>query len=252
MATTPWYDYPITNGHASDDGIDIGTGNDVPLTFPAAGQVIDASYHVYGGQVVVHMPNGYDEYFIHLDKIFVHPGDSVSPDEVVGLSGGGVGDNVLHDGVVQPAQSQSWYEGHSSGRHTEFGEFKDTSAHGDMAQFNRGWGNKARQLDPTLLLMRLNEQGAPNALKWPAISGAASAVSGAVNAVTSGPGAWVDGAAKALGFTSPQNALQRLAVGGVGVLLMLGGVFIALQPEVQAAQAQATKAATTAAKVAAV
>lgn len=163
---TAWYEYPITNPHPPDDGIDIGAANDTLLTMPFGGHVIDASYHDYGGQVVVAIPGTqYDEYFIHLDDMYVQPGQDILPGMAIGTSGGGVGDKVLHNGIVQPAQYQSWYDGHSSGYHTEYGLFLGP----DMGSFNRGWGNPARQLDPTPVYNDLRAGRAP---KIPGATGA--------------------------------------------------------------------------------
>lgn len=252
MAAPAWYDDPITNPHSHDDGVDIGTPNDTPLYFPGVGQVIDASYHVYGGQVVVHMPDGYDEYFIHMNRIDVHPGDWISAGEEVGTSGGGVGDLVLHNGHVQPAQAQSWYEGHSDGYHSEFGEFQDNSPSGSMSQFNQGWGNKSRQRDPTGLIQSLrsgliNLKLNPGATPPDTGQIASSAISSAASSATTGV---IDDAVKAFGFSSPQNALQRIGVGVAGLAVILVGLYVAGQPEIQTVAGQAQKAAGTAAKAA--
>lgn len=172
MAAQPWYDYNITNPHSLDDGVDMGTPDNTPLSFPEPGQVIDASYHVYGGQVVVHMPDGYDEYWIHLNNVLVSPGEMIQPGQEIGTSGGGVGDLILKNGSVQPATSQSDYQGHSSGYHSELGLFQDSSAGGDMNQFNKGWGNKLRQLDPTGLINALAGSGGQSAGSVATITGA--------------------------------------------------------------------------------
>lgn len=245
MAAQPWYDYHV-GSHANDDGVDISTINDTDLFFPQAGQVIDASYHVYGGQVVVHMPDGWDEYFIHLDKIGVKPGDMVTPGEIIGTSGGGVGDLILKNGRVQPATSQSDYQGHSSGYHTEFGEFKDTSSSGDMRQFNQGWGNKLRQFDPTAIIVALKTSRNPPSPTHPvSIAGPGVNLPGLPD-----PSQWPNAMATAFGFTSPQNMLQRLAAGGVGVALAVVAVAIALQPEAEQVVTEGAKLAGTAAKAA--
>ena len=244
-----WYDDPITNPHSHDDGVDIGTPDNTPLYFPGVGQVIDASYHVYGGQVVVHMPDGWDEYFIHMNHVDVHPGDWISAGEEVGTSGGGVGDLILKNGHVQPATSQADYQNHSSGYHTEFGEFQDNSPSGSMSQFNQGWGNHSRQRDPTgliqslrsgLINLKLNPGATPpdtgQIISSAASSAASSATTGVVNDVV-----------KAFGFSSPQNALQRLGVGAAGLAVILAGLYVAGQPEIQQAVGQAAKVAKVAA-----
>lgn len=246
-----WYDDLKPAGaagtHAAgDDGEDINTPDNTALSFPEAGQVIDASYHVYGGQVVVHMPEGYDEYWIHLNKIFVSPGEQIDPNEIIGTSGGGVGDDVLHNGVVQPAQAQSWYEGHSSGYHSEIGYFQDATPQGSMSEFNKGWHHPARQLDPRPIITRLKAL-APQLFSGPNAGGSNNPgvpVTGTTGTPTQGtPLAFglpdpqqfaagaVTGISQTLGFSDPKNALLRISVGAVGVVLMLGSLVIALQPE---------------------
>lgn len=243
-----WFNYPITVPHSSDDGVDIGTPNDTPLTMPFGGKVIDASYHDYGGQVVVDVPGtGYSEYEIHLDRMFVHPGEDVQPGQVIGYSGGGVGDLVLHDGRVQPAQSQSWYHGHSSTYHTEYGLFEGDT----MNQVNQGWGNPSRQLDPTGVLDALQMGHQPN---WPGSTPPSGSPTGSPTGQPQAfglpnpidPTGWPNAIAKGMGFTNAGNMLQRMTVGAAGVGAIALGVWVAMQPEVQAA---GEKAAGVAAKV---
>lgn len=232
----PWYDdlkpagAPGTHA-AGDDGEDLNTPDRTPVAFMDAGQVIDASYHVYGGQVVIHLPSGWDEYFIHLNNIDVKPGDVVMAGERIGDTGGGLGDLVLHDGKVQPAQDMSWYEGHSSGYHSELGFFQDFSARGDMNQFNDGWGKRYRQLDPRPRIEAYakgdhppipphGQPGSnPGGFQWPA------------NPFD--PNTWINDVVKAFGFSSPQNMLQRLAVGAAGASLAVIGLLVALQPGIE-------------------
>ncbi len=241
-----WYDYPITQEHDTDDGVDVGTPDNTALSFPEGGQVIDASYHVYGGQVVVHLPEGYDEYWIHLNKIFVSPGEYVSPDEIIGTSGGGVGGLILKDGHVQPATSQSDYKGHSSGYHSELGYFQDRTAQGSMAEFNKGWGNKLRQLDPRPVMQKIAAAhpqlfyGAGDASQGQTPSaGTQTQTNGLRNPFNIDIGAGLADAGNRLlnsmGFDDAKNALLRRGAGGVGVVLMLGSLVIALQPEAEAA-----------------
>lgn len=159
MATQSWYDYGINNPHGSDDGVDLPTPNDTPVWFPFDAKVIDANWYDYGGQVAAAIPGtDYSEYFIHLDKIYVKPGQTVPAGTVIGTTGGGVGDLIRHNGTVQPAQSQAWYGGHSSGYHTEYGLFEGQ----DMSSFNQGWGQPARQLDPTSIIQELQAGQRPS------------------------------------------------------------------------------------------
>ena len=249
MALLSWFRFPITNPHGSDDGVDIGVPNDTPLTLPFGGTVIDTSYHDYGGQVVVDVPGtGYSEYFIHMDNINVQPGQQVQAGQQVGTSGGGVGDLVLHNGKVQPAQSQSWYDGHSSGYHTEYGMFEGDT----MNDFNRGWGNHQRQLDPTGVLNDLQNGLEPH---WPGTtppSGNPTSQPTQGQTLSSSadwkdPNTWgpaiANGIASSFGFTGPIDMLQRVAVGGAGVAVILIGLYVAVQPEADAAAGVAAKAA---------
>lgn len=239
----PWYDYPITEPHSSDDGVDLGTPDRTPVFMPFGGKVIDTSYHDYGGQVVVDVPGtGASEYFIHLNDISVQPGQELSPGALIGDTGGGVGDLVLHDGRVQPAQSQSWYDGHSTGYHTEYGIFEGD----DMAQFNEGWGNKSRQLDPTGVLDALRAGQTP---QWPGPSQPnADTTAQLSDPLTGGIPGWlgpvatggvlqeIEKSLAASGFSSWGNTLQRLTVGAVGIAAILLGLGMVLVPEGEKAQ----------------
>ena len=156
-----WYNFGITKTHPPDDGIDIGTPSRTPLSFPFDCDVIDARWYVYGGQVACAVPGtGYSEYFIHMNNIYVRPGDEIPAGQTIGDSGGGVGDLLLHNGKVQPAKYQSWYEGHSSGPHSEYGIFQGQ----DMGEFNKGWHNPPRQLNPTSVYEALRAGQVP---QWP-------------------------------------------------------------------------------------
>lgn len=262
-----WYDAPITNPHPPDDGVDLGTNNDTPVWFPYAGTVIDSEYYVYGGQVAVDTGQGFIEYFIHLDQLRVQPGEHVEPGQIVGTTGGGLGDLLLHDGVVQPAQDQSWYEGHSTGYHTEYGEFVGST----FQDFNQGWHNPPRQLDPTPVIEALRS-GAPvpgagdtaNVVLDPTlqtsqagggdpwqgfppgfdhvmqgifgVTGAASQMnpSGWARAIaggiTGGVGGVLQGILNALGFTNLKNFLLRWMTGMVGASLIALGLLILVWP----------------------
>lgn len=256
-ATKQWYDYDITQGHATDDGADLGTPNDTPVWFPFDAQVIDASYHVYGGQVVAKVPGtDYSEYFIHLDNLYVKPGDTIHAGQIIGTTGGGLGDKIVHNGQVVPAQSMAWYEGHSSGYHTEYGIFEGQ----DMASFNQGWGQPARQLDPTSVIDDLRSGHAP---QWPGTgtpqATGLTAGGGVIDAILTRVFPWLSGTAESIHFR-----LVSLQVGAAGVgFILLGSLFIygatqnktpvtVVTDGIKAAQDQGRKLATDAAKAAAV
>lgn len=256
MAAQPWYDDLKPAGargtHAAgDDGEDLDTPDRTPVSFMDAGQVIDASYHVYGGQVVIHLPSGYDEYFIHLNQIDVKPGDVVMAGETIGDTGGGVGDLVLHDGKVQPAQSQSWYEGHSTGYHSEIGFFEDDSARGDMGQFNQGWGHRYRQLDPRPRILAYQHGDHPVIPPHgqPGTTNLTPGIPPGFNVAD--PATWIPALASSLGFSSAANMTQRLAVGTVGVGVIFVGLLVAIQPEAQQVAEQIRGQVVKAAKAAA-
>ena len=247
----PWYDYaiPDAGSHAAgDDGDDVDTPDNTPVTLPFGGKVIDAQWYDYGGQVVADVPGtGYSEYAIHLNDIYVQPGQTVPAGTIIGTSGGGVGDKVKHAGKVQPAQSQGWYNGHSTGYHMEYGLFEGDN----MAAFNQGWGNHQRQLDPPGVLHDLQQGLEPH---WPGTSQptGVSASPGPVQGTTLGlpgvdPSQWPTQIATSLGFVNPQDALLRLTAGAVGIGGILLAVFVALQPDLSAPVKVAAKAAEAAA-----
>lgn len=243
-----WWEYEKPAGapgtHAAgDDGEDLSTPDRTPVYLPFAGQVIDTSYHDYGGQVVVKVAGApYDEYAIHMNGIAVHKGDRIAPDTYIGDSGGGVGDLVLHDGSIQPAQDMSWYHGHSTGYHSEFGLFRDDKG-GDMGEFNRGWGNRGRQMDPRPIIDAEKQKNMPPP---PPPSGDPGSNSNPLD-----PRTWASAVGRqflqAAGFSSLQNMALRVAVGAAGVGLALGGVWVAIQPEAQKELVQVAGAAAKAA-----
>lgn len=231
-----WYNFGITKTHPPDDGIDVGTPSRTPLAFPFDCDVIDARWYVYGGQVACAVPGtGYSEYFIHMNNIFVRPGDTVPAGQQIGDSGGGVGDLLLHDGKVQPAKYQSWYEGHSSGPHSEYGIFEGQ----DMASFNRGWHNPPRQLNPTSVYNELRN-GQP--VEWPGNGSKpgpnptgqgtgnplADALAAAVETVMNDTG-------QALGATDFADAARRGAFMALAVGVIALGGFVFLSPYLKAA-----------------
>lgn len=143
--STPWYMFPVTQGHATDAGIDLGTPNNTPLTFPWSGTVVEAGYRPWGGEVIASVPGLGLEYFIHLNQIAVQAGQAVGAGQVVGTSGGGIGDVVAPHGTPQIATSQSDFGAYSTGYHTEFGVFRGTQA----SDWAAGWSDPGNRLDPT-------------------------------------------------------------------------------------------------------
>lgn len=239
-----WFSYPITQGHPPDDGIDIGTPSRTPVSMPFDCDVIDARWYVYGGQVACAVPGtDYSEYFIHMNNIFVRPGESVRAGEVIGDSGGGVGDLLLHDGRVQPAKSQSWYEGHSNGPHSEYGIFQGQT----MSEFNRGWHNPPRQLDPTPVYEALRKGSAPS---WPGKGtppppGSSNGngtgnpwVDALAGGIAGGFSQIADNSMQALGASNFADGIRRGAFMAAAVAIIGVGAFVFLSPYLKAAEQQ--------------
>ncbi len=165
-----WAAYGIEgSGHLGDPGVDIGTPNDTPLFFPFDGKVVIKRWDSAGGLLGVQVPGtSYIQYFEHMDQIYVNEGDAIRAGQIVGTSGGGIGDLVRHNGKIQPAQAQSWFNGYSTGYHTEYGIFYSP---GGAATFDAGWKNRALQLDPTNVVKAVAAGQTPS---WPGTSGGAS------------------------------------------------------------------------------
>lgn len=93
-----WYDNPITNGFSTvaipgnwdtpHYGVDIGLPMHTPITDLLAGTVVKSDYAPWGGEVFVKLANGLQEYFYHLDQLDVSVGQTVTPGQLIGLSGG--------------------------------------------------------------------------------------------------------------------------------------------------------------------
>ncbi len=256
FVSNQWFDYPVTQSHLTDDGEDIGTPSGTPVFFPDKTKIEDTSWHDYGGQVVGDVQgSGWSEYFIHLRDITVQPGRTYPAGTVIGHTGGGVGDNLLHNGHVQPAQSQSWYDGHSSGPHTEFGIFRGE----DMATVNKAWGNKSAQKDPGPLVKHLSQvRGAGigsggDGLSFLGIGSnsttLASDFSGGVD--PTGIASAITGLGGSIG-TSAAKAQADIAKGAkragfflVGGMVLVAGALILVLPAARDAIVQGAEAATT-------
>lgn len=111
--TTPWYDAPITQAHGvnGEQGIDLGTAYGTPITPLDPGTINAVQFGPFGGLVGEQTALG-EEYFLHLDQVAATVGESVGPQDVIGLSGG---QNMGGQHPASPA--------YSSGPHTEYGIF---------------------------------------------------------------------------------------------------------------------------------
>jgi hypothetical protein len=161
-----WYQYGITNpyglaggeanlgGHA---GIDFGTPNRTPEFFPEGGRVIVSDYEPWGGQVAVLTNRNVIESFLHLDQMTVKPGDVVQANQVVGYSGGGVGDHLLGpNGQVIQVTDQSQWAGFSGGYHTHYAQTSGgSSIADDIQRYNVSLGHNQYRIDPTQYIAQL-------------------------------------------------------------------------------------------------
>lgn len=122
MAQAWWDEFPVTQAWnpPTEYGEDVGTPFHTYLTPPYPGRVTAAGYHPWGGEVDIDVtgqvpghPEIKTEYLLHEDYITVQPGDYVTPDTVVGLSGGQT------SGGSHPTDPA-----YSDGPHTEVGFFE--------------------------------------------------------------------------------------------------------------------------------
>jgi hypothetical protein len=217
---TQWYKYPVTVPHGgNEDGIDLGTPNDTPLTALYGGKVIDARYYPWGGQVFLAVPGAnFSEGFLHLDQISVQPGQTIAPGQQVGTSGGGVGDYLEKNGQVVRATSQADFGSHSSGYHMEYDLFQGQ----DIGTVEMAVGNPARQIDPTSVIASVatGSGPAPGA-------GAVPGVPGVTPLDTPGS---LPSTSQILNLPTAfqiQRFMERTAVGTLGVIIMIVGVFVA-------------------------
>lgn len=150
----PWYGFNITQGYGvhGEKGVDLGTPFHTPITALYAGTVRWAGRTEWsngtssGGEVTIvcNVP-GYGiktSYYLHLDVVYVKPGDTVNQGDVIGLSGGQLsGGNwpVVNKGNIIL----------STGAHTEFG-------------FNAPWvSGPGSQIDPTFAILQARSNTLP-------------------------------------------------------------------------------------------
>jgi murein DD-endopeptidase MepM/ murein hydrolase activator NlpD len=231
---TNWLQATITQGFGvpgpdqGHSGIDFAEPNNTPLYFPVGGTVVDTSWYAGGGRVAVQLPgSSIIEYFLHLNSISVKPGDTIQAGQIVGYSGGGIGDNVLKNGIVQAATSQADFQGNSSGYHTHFG-----LASGGVSGYWQALGTNNNRIDPTQFISDLRN-GLPVSQALSTIPGGGTVTGNTIQMVSS---------------TSPSNPLDvqsqlntwftgniqpvitnTLIVGGVlilAIILLLGGILL--------------------------
>lgn len=132
---------PNTGGHS---GIDLGTPNNTPLYLPYNGTIIEADYKPWGGQIAVLTAQGMMT-FLHTNEIDVKPGQAYHAGEILGTSGGGVGDKVLYNGQLITATNQAQFSGYSTGYHTHFSVFNTST----LAGISAALGANVNRLNPT-------------------------------------------------------------------------------------------------------
>jgi hypothetical protein len=120
---TVWYEDPVTVDFnpPSETGRDFGTPFHTPVGPLLGGKVIAAGNHPWGEEVDIAVTGGppgvTTEYIRHLDTLNVKVGDIVKPNQLVGLSGGELV-NQLGPGVGSHPVTNPQY---SSGPHIEYG-----------------------------------------------------------------------------------------------------------------------------------
>lgn len=225
-----WWDFPITQPfglpfepqYGGHSGVDVGTPDNTPLSFPEGGRVIEADYKPWGGQIVIATGDGHVMGFLHVNSFAAKVGDTVKANQIVAYSGGGVGDRLLKNGRLQFATSQSDYAGYSTGYHTHFSVFQGKT----VQDFAASLTSNVNRTDPTMYIYAL-KAGKP----------LESLASGEGNRSTAN-----DTAGKSLFDFSGWG--QKIGIFLIAVLLVLAGFFFLFQK-------QAVGAIKTAAKVAA-
>lgn len=81
--------HPILKRRLMHKGIDFAVSKDTPVESTANGVVVKTkhSFFGHGNRVLIKHSNGYSTLYSHLSEILVHPGDTVSARDTIGLSG---------------------------------------------------------------------------------------------------------------------------------------------------------------------
>jgi len=214
-----WFNYPTTQdfGENGERGIDLGTPNNTPLSMPMSGTVLAAQYYGGGGEVIVKTANNVIEYFFHLNNIFVHPGDTIKAGEVVGTSGGGVGDKYLNpQGQVATVTNQAQLAPYSSGYHTEYGLLSGTT----MQDFYTAMNTGANSINPNNFIQNLIKTGLPTVLPSPSKSSDTATLSDNPLDIQSQISEW------ALKYFSSSLNPMLLTVGTISLFIIIALVLV--------------------------
>jgi len=207
--STPWYAYPITHGfYSSYDpkvfdtphwAVDIGTPLDTPITAIKSGNVVQADYAPWGGEVFIKPDDGSTEYYYyHFDVNEVKAGQHVNAGDLVGLSGG------QNSGGSHPISSE-W----STGPHTHVGYF---TGYVNTPIGTRPQGPDISSTIRSLQMHGLPSNGGTSTSSSPSTSGSSS------NAVT-----------------TAQHALTRIGIFLVALAIIGGGAYLLFQKQINAA-----------------
>lgn len=206
---------------SGENGVDVTLPQDTPIYAITGGQVVGSGYYAGGGVESVQAAPGQVWYYQHLDQNFLTPGQTVSPGQLIGLSGG---QNV---GGAHPSTPTF-----SSWPHIEVGV---------NAPWGGIWGGgQAPNVDPLPILKQLlAQQGGSN------VTTLSSPTSGTTTLGNPIPGA--DAITGLVGIV--ENGFKEFIIRGsiiaVGVLLGLIGLTVILfdRENVQTAAAVARVAA---------
>lgn len=79
---------PLTHTPSFHDGIDIGASENEPVFAAADGKVITSGFdNARGNNIVIQHANGLRSWYMHLNKIIIIEGDSVTKGQTIGLVG---------------------------------------------------------------------------------------------------------------------------------------------------------------------
>ena len=75
--------------YGKHQGVDFAAQQDTVLSAFDEGEVTDANFYAWGGEVDVQMANGLTQRYLHMDSLGVHKGQHIGKGDYIGLTGGG-------------------------------------------------------------------------------------------------------------------------------------------------------------------